>query len=53
MTEITPPKTNRRRLLIALLFALPALAAMRHLRPTRSDDIVEIDGWILKRSDLS
>lgn len=52
-TESPLPKTSRRRLLKALLFALPALAIFKHVRPTRHDDIVEVDGWILKRSDLA
>ena len=47
------PQTNRRRLLQALLFALPAIAILKRIRPTRHAEIVEIDGWILKRDDLA
>lgn len=53
MTETSTPITSRRRLLKTLLFALPALAFLSRIRPTRHDDIVEVDGWILKRSDLA
>ena len=47
------PKTSRRSILKALFFALPALAILKRVSPTRHDDIVEVDGWILKRSDLA
>ena len=52
-SESPQPKAGRRRFLKALFLALPALAIFRHVRPTRHDDIVEVDGWILKRSDLA
>ncbi|MCO5160590.1 MAG: hypothetical protein M9939_05610 [Mesorhizobium sp.] len=52
-SESLQPKASRRRFLKALLLALPAIALFKRIRPTRHDDIVEIDGWILKRSDLT
>ncbi len=43
----------KRRTVLAALLALPALALLhRVIRPTASADIVEVDGWILKRSDV-
>jgi hypothetical protein len=43
----------KRRAFLAALLALPAIAVLfRVIRPTASDDIVEVDGWILKRSDI-
>jgi len=53
MTEQKTSKTTRRRFLRTLLLALPAIALFRHIRPTGKDDIVEVEGWILKRSDLA
>lgn len=35
---------------IAVLFAIPFV---RRFGPTPSEDIVEINGWIVKRSDLA
>ncbi|MCR5858185.1 MULTISPECIES: hypothetical protein [Mesorhizobium] len=52
-SESPLPKTSRRGILKALLFALPAIALFKYIRPTQHDDIVEVDGWILKRSDLA
>jgi hypothetical protein len=44
----------KRRTILAVLLALPAFALLhRVIRPTASADIVEIDGWILKRSDVA
>lgn len=46
-------RSIRRRGLLAALLALPALALIaRVTRPTAHDDLVEVDGWILKRSDV-
>ncbi|WP_170314670.1 hypothetical protein [Aquibium carbonis] len=43
----------KRRTVLAALLALPAFALLhRVIRPTASSDIVEVDGWILKRSDV-
>lgn len=43
----------KRRGFLAALLALPALALIaRVMRPTAHDDLVEVDGWILKRSDV-
>ncbi len=44
----------RRRTLMKALLALPAFSILRNLvPPTQTDETVEIDGWILKRSDLA
>jgi hypothetical protein len=52
MRQNTDSKMKRRTFLAAL-FALPAVALLyRVIRPTASADIVEVDGWILKRSDV-
>jgi len=43
---------SRRRLLAAML-AIPAVALVfRLVRPSAHPELVEVDGWILKRSDL-
>lgn len=48
-----PDTRLKRRTLLAALLAIPALALLhRVIRPTASADIVEVDGWILKRSDV-
>ena len=52
MTTETTTKPTRRRFLAVLLTLVPAFTLFRHIRPTEHDDIVEVDGWILKRSDL-
>lgn len=52
MTNNKATKPSRRRFLAALLSLVPAFTLFRHIRPTEHDDIVEVDGWILKRSDL-
>lgn len=45
--------TVRRRGFLAALLAIPALALLhRVIKPTVSHDIVEVDGWILKRDDV-
>lgn len=42
-----------RRALLAALLAVPAVALVfRVIRPTAHEDLVEVDGWILKRSDI-
>lgn len=43
-----------RRGVLAALLAIPAVALIHRLviKPTASHDIVEVDGWILKRSDV-
>ena len=52
MTNEKTNKPSRRRFLATLLSLVPAFTLFRHIRPTEHDDIVEVDGWILKRSDL-
>jgi hypothetical protein len=43
-----------RRGFLRMLLALPALVLMfRNMPSGDPDEIVEVDGWILKRSDLS
>jgi hypothetical protein len=52
MNVIDKTRIGRRSLLAALL-AIPAVALIhRIIKPTASHDIVEVDGWILKRSDV-
>ena len=56
-------KKMSRRTLVRALIALPALSLFRklpeanatHSDPSRADpnEIVEVNGWILKRSDLA
>ncbi|WP_027060730.1 hypothetical protein [Mesorhizobium loti] len=58
-------KKMPRRMIVQALIALPALSLFRKLpqadtRPSRLDpsqvdpnEIVEVNGWILKRSDLA
>jgi hypothetical protein len=58
MSQFLPQGRIDRRGVLALLSALPALAAFpfthRSVRlAPGSDEIVEIGGWILKRSDLA
>jgi len=59
MSDKTRPEGLRRRSVLQALFALPILLAFRGAWPARTrdggapDDIVEINGWILRRSDLS
>jgi len=48
-----PDDRLKRRTFLAALFALPAFALLnRIVRPTASPDLVEVDGWILKRGDV-
>ncbi|WP_181181319.1 hypothetical protein [Mesorhizobium sp. B1-1-5] len=43
-----------RRAIVQALLALPALSLFRSQQPVvDADDIVEINGWILRRSDLA
>ena len=43
-----------RRAIVQALIALPALSLFRSRQPVvYPDEIVEIDGWILRRSDLA
>jgi hypothetical protein len=49
----TKTSTSRRGFLKSLLMALPAIAIFKYIRPTERDDIIEVKGWILKRSDLA
>jgi hypothetical protein len=52
MTEARTKRSTRRSFLHTLL-AIPAAAFFfRNIRLTEHDDIVEVDGWILKRSDI-
>lgn len=59
MSDTIRPKSLGRRGLLRALLALPVVLAFRRTRPTQAagaeapDDIVEINGWILRRSDLS
>lgn len=47
-------KTSTRRSFLQVLLALPVFSIFaREIRLTRSPDIVEVDGWILKREDLA
>ena len=46
-------KAISRRTLVRALFALPGLALLRAMPgPENLEEIVEVDGWILKRGDL-
>ncbi|MER8825230.1 hypothetical protein NKH73_01600 [Mesorhizobium sp. M0938] len=45
-------KMSRRTIMQALI-ALPALSLFRKLPDADPDAIVEINGWVLKRSDLA
>jgi len=49
-----PPKSQlfSRRAALRLLAALPLLSTFSFVRYAAADEFVEIDGWILKRSDL-
>jgi hypothetical protein len=52
MTEAKTKRSTRRSFL-RMLLAIPAAAFLvRNVRLTEHDDIVEVDGWILKRSDI-
>ncbi|WP_181175969.1 hypothetical protein [Mesorhizobium sp. B2-7-2] len=43
-----------RRAIVQALLALPALSLFRSQQPVAdADDIVEVNGWILRRSDLA
>lgn len=59
MSDNIRPKSLGRRSLLRAILALPIVLAFRRTRPTQAagaettDDIVEINGWILRRSDLS
>jgi hypothetical protein len=59
MTEKFRVRGIGRRNLLHAFLALPFLLALRSGPPIQTgtegspDDIVEIDGWILRRSDLS
>jgi len=46
-------KTVSRRALVRALTMLPALPLLRRFPNPDADEIVEVDGWILKRSDLA
>lgn len=53
MTRENKLKTPRRFILQAFL-ALPALSLFRTVaQPSVSEEIVEVDGWILKRSEVA
>ncbi|MDP3897774.1 MAG: hypothetical protein Q8Q62_13970 [Mesorhizobium sp.] len=53
MTKESNTDTTRRLFLTALLLMLPTLALFRNVHVIEKDDLVEVDGWILKRSDLA
>ena len=42
-----------RRMIVQALIALPALSLFRNQPVVDPDEVVEINGWILKRSDLA
>ena len=42
-----------RRTLVQALLALPTVALARRLPAPDPDEIVELDGWILRREDLA
>lgn len=42
-----------RRAIVQALIALPALSLFRNQPVVDPDEIVEVNGWILKRSDLA
>ena len=46
-------KKISRRSVVQALVALPALSLFRKLPDVDPDEIVEVNGWILKRSDLA
>ena len=46
-------KKISRRTIVQALIAVPALSLFRKLPEASPDEIVEINGWILKRSDLA
>jgi hypothetical protein len=46
-------KKISRRTVVQALIAMPALSLFRKLPETNPDEIIEINGWILKRSDLA
>jgi hypothetical protein len=53
---MTQNKSNSvpRRSFLQTLLALPAFIVLfRNMPAGNPDEIVEVDGWILKRSDLS
>ena len=52
VTEQNTNRPTRRRFLALLATLVPAFTLFRHIRLTEHDDIVEVEGWILKRSDL-
>jgi len=49
------PKTSisRRRFMASLATVSAAALLTRTMQPTRRDEFVEVNGWILKRSDLA
>jgi hypothetical protein len=47
------PKKISRRTIIQALLALPAFSLFRNTTKHAPDEIVEVNGWILKRSDLA
>lgn len=49
---MTSSKWSRRGILQAL-FAAPLFALFHERKNSRSEELVEINGWILKRSDLA
>ena len=51
MSWKSPPLS--RRAFAQALAALFALPIVRRFGRTRAEDIVEVDGWIVKRSDLA
>lgn len=46
-------KRMSRRAIVQALIALPALSLFRNQPVVDPDEIVEVNGWILKRSDLA
>ena len=48
-------KKISRRIIMQALLAMPALSFFRKVAPAHPgpDEVVEVNGWILKRSDLA
>lgn len=46
-------KSETRRAFLHALLAAPLLLVFSKRASKRSEELVEIDGWILKRSDLA
>ena len=51
------PLSSSRRIFLQLMLALPLVRLLRHVPGTAADDpgddIIEVNGWILKGKDLA